>query len=99
MYLHGKADYPYMQKISSQNSQNSLSLPPPKERGEAHNRILAAKLRNNYEKIDPSAYGYHPSPGYGAKARDGYEYKIKPPVISTINDRGSAVVGKPSWWG
>jgi hypothetical protein len=33
----------------------------------SHNRILAAKLRKNYEKIDPVSYGYNLPKDYIAK--------------------------------
>lgn len=62
-------------------------------------RILANKLRNNYDKVDPSEYGYYKPETNTNKTSTyaTYETRIKPPVISTHNDK--AIINKPTWWG
>ena len=65
------------------------------------NRILAQKMRQNYERVDPSSYGYNLPDTYsvGKGSNISYQQRIQPPVISTINDRNSGAITKPTWWG
>lgn len=85
------------------NSQiESYSLPPSMDRQNPYQggkRILANKLRNNYDKVDPSEYGYYKPETNTNKTSTyaTYETRIKPPVISTHNDK--AIINKPTWWG
>lgn len=90
-------------QYNSQIQGNSYSLPPPIDRSRDHypnNRIIAAKLRNNYERVDPSSYGYNLPETYSSShkgTKQSHEYRIQPPVISTHHER--SVINKPSWWG
>lgn len=48
---------------------------------------MVNKLKNNYDKVNPSNYGYNDNSSKGSVI--GYEYKVNPPIISTHNERGS----------
>ncbi|CDW89912.1 protein kinase domain containing protein [Stylonychia lemnae] len=72
------------------NQQNNLRENDQSALGNHSHIKSSGKVKINYERVNPSKYGYNLP----------QEYKVQPPVISTHNERGTSNnISKPTWWG